>query len=60
MLSRRLAALLLFVASTASAQFGFEDNLPKVTITGTVQKQTGDTVEGVVSAAIAHGWHINS
>jgi thiol:disulfide interchange protein DsbD len=63
MRSRFLASLLLFVAAVGSAQFSFDgtgDNLPKVTIAGSVAKTSGDVVEGVVTATIAAGWHINS
>lgn len=54
---RRSLALLLFVPSLAFAQL---DRLPKVTIDGSIQKQTGDVVEGVINGRVADGWHINS
>ncbi len=54
---RRLLALLLFVPSIAAAQF---DRLPKVTIDGSIQKQSGDLVEAVINGRVADGWHINS
>ncbi|HUP49264.1 MAG TPA: cytochrome c biogenesis protein CcdA [Thermoanaerobaculia bacterium] len=56
-----LAALLL--APTANAQVGFGGGVdagPKVTITGALHQRDGDAVEGVVTAKIAEGWHINS
>jgi thiol:disulfide interchange protein DsbD len=53
-----LLSIFLFVA-----QIGFDsgvDRSPKVTIEGGIQKRTGDVVEGVITARIADGWHINS
>ncbi|HEY3054640.1 MAG TPA: cytochrome c biogenesis protein CcdA [Thermoanaerobaculia bacterium] len=53
-----LLSVFLFVA-----QIGFDsgvDRSPKVTIDGAIQKRTGDVVEGVITARIADGWHINS
>ena len=44
-------------------QIGFDsgvDRSPKVTIDGAIQKRAGDVVEGVITARIADGWHINS
>jgi thiol:disulfide interchange protein DsbD len=40
--------------------FGGIDTAPKVSIEGAVSRQSGDTVEGVVTATIVEGWHINS
>ena len=65
---RRAVAVLLSIAGLAAgslhAQFGFDaggvDAGPKVTITGAVHQRSGDAVEGVVTATIADGWHINS
>ena len=54
----RFFAVFLFVA-----QIGFDggaDRSPKVTIDGAIQKHTGDVVEGVITARIADGWHVNS
>ena len=45
------------------AQIGFggaSDLSPKVTITGALQKRSGDAVAGTISAKVADGWHINS
>lgn len=52
----------VFLASSAFAQFVSDpvDNTPKVTIEGSVHKRSGDAVDGVVTATIAAGWHINS
>ncbi|HEV8661201.1 MAG TPA: cytochrome c biogenesis protein CcdA [Thermoanaerobaculia bacterium] len=53
-----LLSVFLFVA-----QIGFDsgvDRSPKVMIDGAIQKRTGDVVEGVITARIADGWHINS
>ncbi|HYR29700.1 MAG TPA: cytochrome c biogenesis protein CcdA, partial [Thermoanaerobaculia bacterium] len=46
----------------ASAQISFPGaNQPgKVTIEGSIQKRTGDEVEGTVVATVEDGWHINS
>ncbi len=45
-------------------QIGFDPSggaaAPKVTIEGAVQKRAGDIVEGVITARIVEGWHINS
>ena len=60
---RRAAFLFLaiFLAATVSGQFGFNaDTTPKVTITGAVHQKSGNDVEGVISATVADGWHINS
>ncbi|HEX8618350.1 MAG TPA: cytochrome c biogenesis protein CcdA [Thermoanaerobaculia bacterium] len=62
---KRLASvLLLFLlcAVPAFAQFGFPgaDALPKATIEGSLQKRSGDAVEGTIVATIAEGWHVNS
>ncbi|HKR66455.1 MAG TPA: cytochrome c biogenesis protein CcdA, partial [Thermoanaerobaculia bacterium] len=61
---RAVAALLplLAFAATAFAQLGFgaQDAQPKASITGSIQKRTGDEVEGTIVATIADGWHVNS
>ena len=59
----RAAALLLLFAPSLFAQIGFGsgvDSTPKVAITGVVHQKSGNDVEGVVTATILHGWHINS
>jgi thiol:disulfide interchange protein DsbD len=40
--------------------FSPADAGPKATIEGTLQKRTGDEVEGTIVAKIADGWHVNS
>ena len=57
-----LAPFLVFVATSAFAQIGFSgaDALPKASIEGSIQKRTGDEVEGTIVATIAEGWHVNS
>jgi thiol:disulfide interchange protein DsbD len=59
---RRFLFLLLFVAVPAVAQVDFPggDSAPKVTITGALQKRSGDAVAGTITANVAPGWHINS
>jgi thiol:disulfide interchange protein DsbD len=63
---RRVAAALLPVlalaATSAFAQIGFSapDAQPKASIEGSIQKRTGDEVEGTIAVAIADGWHVNS
>jgi thioredoxin:protein disulfide reductase len=62
---KRLAfAVLLFLSSVVPsfAQFGFPggDGIPKATIEGSLNKRTGDEVEGTIVATIAGGWHVNS
>ena len=58
------AVLALFLVAPASvAQFGFSgggDAGPKTAITGVIHQRSGDEVEGVVTATIEEGWHINS
>lgn len=54
---KRLLAILLFVPAIGFAQL---DRLPKVTIDGSISKQTGDVIEGVINARVAEGWHVNS
>src|SRR5262249_34199046 len=53
---------LLFASTAAFAQIGFAtpDAQPKASITGSIQKRTGDEVEGTIVAKIADGWHVNS
>jgi thiol:disulfide interchange protein DsbD len=63
-------ALLLFTLLLAVPTFaqvgsdigGFSatDAGPKATIEGSLQKRTGDEVEGTIAAKIADGWHVNS
>jgi len=58
-----LSFLFLLLATTPSfAQLGFPggDAAPKATIEGSIQKRTGDDVEGTIVAKIASGWHVNS
>lgn len=64
---RVAVVVLLFLAafpSPVDAQLGFDpggvDAGPKVTITGAVHQRSGDAVEGVVTATVEPGWHINS
>lgn len=62
---KRIAAvvlLFLVVAVPSFAQFGLPgaDASPKATIDGSIQKRTGDEVEGTIHATIADGWHVNS
>ena len=61
--------LLLLFAVPSLAQIGFgasdagsgaPDAGPKATIEGSLHKRDGDAVEGVVTATIAAGWHVNS
>jgi thiol:disulfide interchange protein DsbD len=56
--------LFLLFALPSFAQIGFGagavDNGPKATIDGALHKRSGDDVEGVVTATIAEGWHVNS
>ncbi|HVS31796.1 MAG TPA: cytochrome c biogenesis protein CcdA [Thermoanaerobaculia bacterium] len=57
----RILPLLLLVAPGAFAQFGLGgDALPKASIEGAIRSASGDTVEGVVTATIEEGWHVNS
>lgn len=53
---------LLLLATSAFAQIGFSapDAQPKASIEGSIQKRTGDAVEGTVTVTIADGWHVNS
>jgi thiol:disulfide interchange protein DsbD len=39
---------------------GAPDASPKATIDGSLQKRSGDVVEGTIVAHIADGWHVNS
>ncbi len=62
---KRLAiAVLLSLCSAVPsfAQFGFPggDGVPKATIEGSLNRRTGDEVEGTIVAKIAEGWHVNS
>jgi thiol:disulfide interchange protein DsbD len=52
----------LLSASSISAQLGFStpDATPKATIEGSLQKRSGDDVEGTIVVKIADGWHVNS
>jgi thiol:disulfide interchange protein DsbD len=52
----------LFAVPSSFAQIGFSgaDAGPKATIEGSLQKRTGDEVEGTIVATIAEGWHVNS
>jgi thiol:disulfide interchange protein DsbD len=62
-MKRTAIAILLFLTTTLSfAQVGFPDGDagPKATIEGSLQKRTGDDVEGTIVATIADGWHVNS
>lgn len=61
-MKKYLALAALVLSTTAAAQpLGFGDNAtPKAAIEGSVQKRTGDAVEGVVVATILDGWHVNS
>jgi thiol:disulfide interchange protein DsbD len=60
--SAALLPFLLLLASPSLAQLGLEgiNSGPKATIEGSVQKRTGDDVEGSVVVTIAQGWHVNS
>ncbi|HSP14499.1 MAG TPA: cytochrome c biogenesis protein CcdA [Thermoanaerobaculia bacterium] len=53
-----------FLAALLFLQIGFDPSAgsagPKVTIDGAIQNRAGDVVQGVVTATIADGWHINS
>jgi thioredoxin:protein disulfide reductase len=55
-----LASILIVFASTADAQFGGGDAGPKASITGALTAREGNAVQGVVTAKIEDGWHINS
>jgi thiol:disulfide interchange protein DsbD len=58
-----VASLVLVFSLPLFAQlggFGGPDATPKATIDGALHKRTGDEVEGVVTAKIEPGWHINS
>jgi thioredoxin:protein disulfide reductase len=52
----------LFAAPSSFAQLGAPglDAGPKATIEGSLQKRSGDEVDGTVVATIADGWHVNS
>lgn len=52
----------LFAIPSSFAQIGFSgpDAGPKATIEGSLQKRSGDDVEGTIVAKVADGWHINS
>jgi len=54
--------LLLLAAVPTFAQISFPGaNQPgKVTIEGSIQKRSGDEVEGTIVATVENGWHINS
>lgn len=59
----RFFAVLLLVPAAAFAQIGFDgapDRSPKVTIDAALTRRSGDTIEGVINARVAAGWHINS
>jgi thioredoxin:protein disulfide reductase len=54
-------AVLVFLAFPAFAQFSLPAaGAGKVTIEGSVQKRTGDDVEGTIVAKVEDGWHVNS
>lgn len=53
------SVILILSAATLAAQMSISQP-DHVTITGSVTQQNGDEVRGVISAAIANGWHINS
>jgi len=59
---KRAVFVLLLFAVPVFAQFDPTggDLTPKVTISGELTKRSGDAVEGVVTAKVADGWHINS
>ncbi len=64
---KRAANLLLslLVSLPLAAQLtplggGLDTSAPQVTLEGSVQSQTGDTVQGTIVAKIAPTWHINS
>lgn len=62
---RNVAVLLCAVVAALPlfAQFSFSGpgaEAGKVTIEGSIQKRTGDEVEGTVVAKVEDGWHINS
>ena len=50
----------LFLALLLQGFGGGVDAGPKVTIEGAIAKRTGDQIEGVVTAHVKEGWHINS
>ena len=54
--------VLLFAALPTLAQFSLPGaaGAGKVTIEGSLQKRSGDEVEGTVVATVEDGWHINS
>lgn len=59
-----VVVVLLLLHSSAYGQIGLgsdaADAGPKVTLEGSVQKKSGDQIDGVVVATIAEHWHINS
>ena len=57
-----LASIFTFVLAgpAAYAQFGGGDAGPKASITGALTARDGSAVQGVVTAKIEDGWHINS
>jgi thiol:disulfide interchange protein DsbD len=62
-MNRLAFAVLTFLFAVPSiAQIGFSgtDAGPKATIEGSLQKRSGDEVEGTIVATIAAGWHVNS
>ncbi len=62
MTKRLVGILLVLFAASVYGQVGFTalDTTPKATIEGGVTTKNGDVIEGVVTAKIADGWHINS
>jgi thiol:disulfide interchange protein DsbD len=63
-LARALFPALVLVAATATAQLdtlsGAPPAGPLVTAEGAVTARTGDDVQGVITAKVTDGWHINS
>ncbi len=53
-------SLLTFVLLLQVSFGGGVDATPKVTIDGALHQRTGDVVQGVITAHIANGWHVNS
>lgn len=55
-----LFALLAVLPTFAQISFPGAGAAGKVTIEGSLQKRTGDDVEGTIVAKVEQGWHINS
>lgn len=57
---RFLAAVFLSTVPLFGQLQPFDAGAPQVTLEGSVQSRSGDTVQGTINAKIASTWHINS